>query len=68
MEKLSIFDLVLRSPGRFIMPIGAYTGLNWTKGTVREIVSNPDLQVESVLALNDHLSVSRAPYSNGSEC
>lgn len=37
------------------MPIGAYSGLNWTGDKVSDIVSNSSAQVESVLAMRDHL-------------
>lgn len=37
------------------MPIGAYTGINWTGSKVSDIVSDSSAQVESVLAMKEHL-------------
>lgn len=54
MANHSFPELVCKSPGRFIMPIGAYTGANWTGASVKDIVSNPTAQVESVLAIHEH--------------
>src|SRR5512140_2537507 len=38
-----------------VMPIGAYAGLALTGASVREVVTNPDAQAASVLALHERL-------------
>ena len=43
--------LVLASPRRLALPIAVYPGLALTGGTVRDIVTNPQAQVDAQLAL-----------------
>ncbi len=43
---------LLDSPQRIAMPIGIYAGLEITGGTVREAVSDPQVQTDAILALH----------------
>jgi uroporphyrinogen decarboxylase len=50
---MNLIDLVLGSPKRLAMPIGAYSGLAMTGATVRDAVTDPAAQVEAVRALHE---------------
>jgi uroporphyrinogen decarboxylase len=47
-------NYVLSWQGRFAMPIGVYAGLEMTKATVRQAVSDAAVQTEAVLALHEY--------------
>jgi uroporphyrinogen decarboxylase len=46
---------ILSYPGRLVMPIGVYAGLDLTGGSVRAAVSDPAAQAQAVLALHQRL-------------
>jgi len=50
-----LIDFVMNFPGRMVMPIGVYAGLEMTGATVRQAVSDPVAQAEAVLALHEHV-------------
>jgi len=45
---------ILQQPQRIAMPIGVYAGLEMTKATVKDAVSNANAQTEAVLALHEY--------------
>lgn len=47
-------NYVLNRPGRLAMPIGVYAGLEMTKASVRQAVSDAAAQSEAVLALHEY--------------
>jgi uroporphyrinogen decarboxylase len=47
---------VLNSPNRFAMPIGVYTGLEMTGASVRDAVTNPQVQAEAILVLHERFN------------
>ncbi len=47
-------NIILEHPGRFAMPIGVYAGLEMTKATVRQAISDAAIQSEAVLALHEY--------------
>lgn len=51
--------LVLASPRRLAMPVAVYPGLNLTGAKVRDIVTNPQVQFETQVALYERY---RAPF------
>jgi len=49
-------NFVLDYPGRLVMPIGVYAGLEITGASVRDAVTDPIAQSEAVLALHERLA------------
>lgn len=45
---------VLSQPYRLAMPIGVYAGLEMTKATVKDAISDANAQTEAVIALHEH--------------
>ncbi len=52
----SLSRFILNFPGRLVMPIGVYAGLDLTHASVRQAVSDPAAQSEAVLALHARLA------------
>jgi uroporphyrinogen decarboxylase len=49
----TLADLILGSPRRIAMPVGAYVGLALTGGSVRDIVTDVQAQMNAVRALHE---------------
>lgn len=54
--KTQLANSILDKQRRLAMPIGVYAGLEMTKATVKDAVTNADAQTEAVLALHKHLN------------
>ena len=51
-------NFILNQSQRIAMPIGVYAGLEMSKATVKDAISNANAQVEAVLALHNHFDTS----------
>ncbi len=51
---MKFVEFVMNYPGRLAMPIGVYAGLEMTKASVRQAVSDANLQSQAVLALHEY--------------
>lgn len=54
--KSSFGKSVLSSTNRMAMPVGIFTGLELTGATVKECLTHTEAQIETIMALHEHLN------------